>query len=148
MIRKAKMADFGACLKLAEDLKDDTVYKSFTIERKAAHGVYANCVMSQRGYASVVDDKGYVRGFLLGVIQEWPFGKGYIGSDLITLVEPGAPGGLSLIQDFIAWCLERPQVKLVLMGVSSGDGRPGLDRVYERAGLTKTGGMYALVIGE
>jgi len=57
------------------------------------------------------------------------------------LVFVAKAGGAGLLRAFMAWCKAR-KVARIDMGVSQGDPSGRIDRLYQKVGMTRTGGMY------
>ena len=135
------MADFESAFELAERIKKDTIYRNVPLDRQTCFSLWGRSLMDARMFNKCVVDEG-IRGFLIGVVAPFEFNRHeHYASDLFYLVEKGHPGGVRLLAEFTKWAEANPKVRMVIMGVTAGDGRP-LGPLYERMGMDQVGGMF------
>lgn len=77
-------------------------------------------------------------GLLIGMIVPLPWSAGLTSTDLVFIAEQG---GDMLLERFVKWSRENRVVRID-MGVGDAQRAAGYDRLYEREGFTRAGGLY------
>lgn len=143
MIRKARAQDFASAFEFAEKAKVGTIYENIPLDRATCRALWTRSVMDKRMFAMVVAEGDRICGFLLGAIVPFDFNahESY-ATDVFYMVEEGNSGGITLLAEFTKWAESHPKVRMVIMGVTSGNGK-NAGPLYEKFHMRPVGGMYA-----
>ena len=106
------------------------------IDTPRATAMFRQSLMAEDAavWVSWIDKK--VRGFLVGVVLDWPALEGKFMTDLYFLADRD---GVALYKAFVQWGTAHGATS-IQMGVSSG--LPQAGKFYEAMGLKNVGGIY------
>lgn len=143
MIRKARAQDFPSAFEFAGKAKESTIYTGVDLDKPTCFKLWTRSVMDSRMFNWVIEADGEIHGFLIGAVAPLEFNDHeYYATDIFYLVEEGHRGAVTLLAEFTKWAASIPRVRMVIMGVTSGDGKD-MGPLYERFSLRRVGGLYA-----
>lgn len=148
MIRQATVGDITQILALGDKLKEQSPFVR-TINPQKARKNLAFFISSKRCLVLVAEHQGEIVGFIVGGIEDNWYSDERTVTDVAFYVEPKyRVYAAGLVKHLRAWGSQFSTVSDFLLGISSGvDGTERTGRLYERLGMTRTGGMYAQILG-
>lgn len=138
IVRLAKLTDISDTLAFVKRKLTEGNYADFPFNAVIARRTMRDAMTSPTSRVWVAVDGSKVVGILVGEAYPMPFTHYMCATDTCFLADKG---GEKLLAAFLAWC-KLLKVARVDMGVSSGESRKGVDRLFRRHGLTRSGGMY------
>jgi hypothetical protein len=125
VIRKAVMTDIPALVDLSIEALSIDAYQALTINRNRVYQSAKSCVLSAANFCWVSEHAGKLAGAVGAEV--FPLGF-YDGQQAVIYMwyckHPG--DGRKLMKEFLKWCEERPQIRLVAYcGERNADPRVG-----------------------
>lgn len=147
MIRPAKTDDITQMIALGEKLRGQSPFVRAINPLKARKNL-AFFISSKRCCVLVAEHKGAIVGFIVGGLEDNWYSDEQTVSDVAFYVEPRYKVyAAGLVKKLRAWGSQFPKATDFLLGISSGvDGAERTGKLYERLGMTRTGGIYAQIL--
>lgn len=148
-VRLADIPDMKHIVELGYELLGKSFYNGIKPDEPTFKMTVASMMGSKRGVVYVaVDDDDVPQGFFLGMVDDLFFSKERYATDVAVYVRDEyrhlAP---RMYRSFIAWAKNKPRVREITLGISSGIGdaeRTG--KMYSKLGLSRIGGLYMMRI--
>lgn len=132
------MTDISDTLAFVKRKLTEGNYAGFPFNAVIARRTMRDAMTSNTSRVWLAEHKGKIVGILVGEAYPMPFTHYMCATDTCFLADVG---GEKLLDAFLAWC-KLLKVARIDMGVSAGESRKGVDRLFRRHGLTRAGGMY------
>ena len=144
MIRQANIKDTDTIIELGHKAhKESPVYRKYEVSEIKFRKVLMKMMYSKRHYVGVIDRDEKVRGFLMGLVAEMPFGHEKQANDWAFYIEPEYRGHAPyLIRNFLTWAWDQKGVKMVGLSNSAGAHTEQIEMLYTKMGLHRIGGIW------
>lgn len=143
MIRQATVDDITDIIKLGQDAIAESKYLP-DYDPLKARKTLAFFISAAKCTVFVAVKKQRVVGFIIGLVDEYWWGKAQYASDAGFYVDPEYRGfAPQLIKALQRWAFKFPKVRDLTLGISTGvETVERTGQMYEALGFTKVGGMY------
>lgn len=141
VVRLAKLTDLSEIVAFAKRrIEAGTNYAEFPFNAVIARRTVKAAMTDADSRVWVTERDGQIAGLLIGELGPMDFTH-YLGAtDRAFLAEAG---GELLLEAFVDWCKLRG-VARIDMGISAGETRKGVERLFRRHGFKPSGGMFHL----
>lgn len=147
MIREGKLDDIPKLLEIGQYYLDQ-IHPGMKIDKQQAPKDLRYLMSSKTGVVLVAEEEGEIVGVLAGQVMKQAFVDCRYATDLAFVVLPGHPiQAVQIARQFVHWAKQQRNVKEIVLNISSGLGN--VDRtgkMYERLGMRKMGGTYAIYL--
>jgi len=139
-VRRATVLDIPRIVKLLEDYHKDSPFKDIPFISTDMFKIVDYCIYNSDSVTFVAEYDGEITCALAGVLEPYMMNsKQRYATDMYFV---GHRGGLYVLKKFLKWVKAMPRCNAAYMAVSTNNER--VDKLYELAGLKRTGGMYVV----
>jgi len=146
-IREGRLNDIPKLLEIGQYYLDQ-IHPGMTIDKNSAPKDLRYLMSSKTGVVLVAEHHNEIVGVLVGQVMKQAFVNCRYATDLAFVVMPGHPiQAVQLARQFVHWAKGMRNVKEIVLNISSGLGNvERVGEMYERLGMRKMGGTYAIYL--
>lgn len=141
LVRPATVKDVDAMVALGRAHHPGSSHGHVPFSDDHAGAFAIQSILHRGTCALVATHDGRVVGFLIGAVQDWPFLPLRVATDLVTLSTRAGAGSM-MYREFERWAFAHGADEISLSFSYGGAERDRCDKMLERKGFTRTGGLF------